>query len=222
MLTHPDLPQLPIVELADRSMPIDLTDRAWIDLTTYDQSNFDRGRPGWYILLWWLVQAIAFPLTPHFASGLRARILRLFGAQVGTSVLIRPTARFTYPWKVKIGDSSWIGDDVVFYSLDRITIGDHCVISQKTYLCTGSHDIHDPSFGLTTAAIAIGNGAWVAADCFIAPGVQIGANTVVGARSTVLSDMPAGKVGWGSPCRVKYDRAMKSTSLQSTSPLHCT
>jgi putative colanic acid biosynthesis acetyltransferase WcaF len=208
MLTHPDLPLMPIVEPEEN--PIDLTDRAWIDLTTYDQSNFDRGRPGWYILLWWLVQAITFPMTPHFASGLRARILRWFGAKVGQGVLIRPTARFTYPWKVEIGDYSWIGDDVVLYSLDRITIGDHCVISQKSYLCTGSHDIHDPSFGLTTAPIVIGNGAWVAADCFVAPGVQIGANTVVGARSNVLSSLPAGQVCWGSPCRVKYDRVMQS------------
>ena len=35
-----------------------------VDLRLYDQSGYDRGRPGWFVLLWWLVQAIAFPL-PH-------------------------------------------------------------------------------------------------------------------------------------------------------------
>lgn len=174
---------------------------ARVDLRKYDQSDFDRGRPGWLILLWWLVQAIAFPLTPHPFNGIRRWILRRFGAEVGRDVIIRPTARVTYPWKVAIGDYSWIGDDVVLYSLDRIEIGQHCVISQKCYLCTGSHDINDPAFGLKTAAIAIGDGVWVATDCFVGPGVAIGANTVVGARSSVFGDLPAGQVCFGTPCR---------------------
>jgi putative colanic acid biosynthesis acetyltransferase WcaF len=96
-----------------------------VDLRRYDQSWFDRGKPVWYILLWWLVQAIAFPLSPHNLNGFRCWLLRLFGAKIGINVLIRPTARFTYPWKVEIDDYSWIGDDVVFYSLDRISIGAH-------------------------------------------------------------------------------------------------
>lgn len=108
-----------------------------VDLRLYDQSWFDRGKPGWYILLWWLVQAIAFPISPHNAHGFRCWLLRLFGAKIGKKVMVRPTARFTYPWKVEIGDYSWIGDDVVLYSLDRIAIGTQCVISQKSYLCTG-------------------------------------------------------------------------------------
>lgn len=185
---------------------VDPTAPALIDLRHYNQSWFDRGRPGGMILLWWLVQAVVFPLTPHFAHSLRVAVLRLFGATIGAGVSIRPTARFTYAWNVTIGDYSWIGDDVVLYSLDRITIGQHCVISQKTYLCTGSHDIHDPAFGLKTAPITIGNGAWIATDCFVAPGVQIGANAVIGARSTVLRDMPNQQVCWGSPCQPHYLR----------------
>ncbi|QLE57175.1 hormogonium polysaccharide biosynthesis acetyltransferase HpsU [Nostoc sp. TCL26-01] len=181
-------------------------DKPFVDLRQYDQSRFDRGRSGLYILLWWLVQAIAFPLSPHPLNIWRCWILRLFGARIGKGVVIRPTARFTYPWKITIGDYSWIGDDVVLYSLDEIYIGEQCVISQKSYLCTGSHDIHDPAFGLKTAGITIGNGAWVATDCFVASGVNIGANAVIGARSSVLTDMPAGQVCWGSPCRPQYAR----------------
>jgi putative colanic acid biosynthesis acetyltransferase WcaF len=176
-------------------------DKPFVDLRKYDQSWFDRGRPGWYILLWWFVQAIAFPLTPQPLNILRCALLRLFGARIGKGVFIRPTARFTYPWKITIGDYSWIGDNVVLYSLDQIDIGEHCVISQKSYLCTGSHDIQDAAFGLKTASIIIDNGAWVAADCFVAPGVQIGANAVIGARSSVFTSMPSGQVCWGNPCR---------------------
>ncbi|WP_138497274.1 hormogonium polysaccharide biosynthesis acetyltransferase HpsU [Nostoc sp. PA-18-2419] len=176
-------------------------DKPFVDLRKYDQSGFDRGRPGWYILLWWVIQAIAFPLTPQPLNILRCTLLRLFGARIGKGVLIRPTARFTYPWKITIGNYSWIGDNVVLYSLDQINIGEHCIISQKSYLCTGSHDIQDPAFGLKTATITIENGAWVATDCFVGPGVKIGANAVIGARSSVFTNMPSGQVCWGSPCR---------------------
>ncbi len=181
-------------------------DQPFVDLRKYDQSWFDRGRPSWYVLLWWFVQAIAFPLTPQPLNILRCALLRLFGARIGKGVLIRPTARFTYPWKVTIGNYSWIGDNVVLYSLDQIHIGEHCVISQKSYLCTGTHDLQDPAFGLKTASITIENGAWVAADCFVGPGVQIAANAVIGARSSVFSNMPSGQVCWGSPCRPKTAR----------------
>lgn len=176
------------------------------DLSRYDQSHFDRGRSGWFILLWWLVQGTIFPLTLHSMSGLRAGILRLFGAKVGCHVIIRPTARFTYPWKVEIGDYSWIGDDVVFYSLDRIRIGHHAVISQKSYLCTGSHDFQTRSFDLKTDTIDVGNGVWIAADCFVGPGVKIGANSIVGTRSTVLKSLPSDKVCWGNPCQPQRSR----------------
>jgi putative colanic acid biosynthesis acetyltransferase WcaF len=186
-----------------------LDDAPWIDLRKYDQSWFDRGKPTWFIMLWWLVQAIVFPVSPHNTHFIRCGLLRLFGAKIGKSVIIRPTARFTYPWKVKIGDYSWIGDDVVFYSVDRIEVGSHCVISQKSYLCTGSHDLQDAAFQFLSAPIAIGNGVWIATDCFIAPGVKIGANSVIGARSSVFGNTSEATVAWGSPCRDRYPRKMK-------------
>lgn len=181
---------------------------SWVDLRTYDLSNFDRGKPAWVVMLWWLVQAIAFPLSLHNFNGFRCYLLRLFGAEIGTRVVIRPSARFIFPWKVKIGDYSWIGDDVVFYSIDRITVGSHSVVSQKSYLCTGSHDINNSSFDLITAPIHIGNGVWIATDCFIAAGVKIGSNSVIGARSSVMKSIPQEQVAWGTPCKCQYSRTI--------------
>ncbi len=172
-----------------------------VDLRRYDQSWYNAGRPKWMILLWWLVQAVVFPITLHAHHGPRRFLLRLFGAHIGKGVVIRPSARVHYPWKVAIGDYSWIGSDVVLYSLDTIEIGSHCAISQKSYLCTGSHDAQDAAFGLKTAPIVIENGVWVATDCFVGPGVRIGANALVGARSNVFSDLPAQQICLGSPCR---------------------
>ena len=188
---------------------ISLNDPPLVDLRNYRVPDDERGKPSWVVILWWFVQAIAFPLSLHNFNNFRCFLLRLFGAQIGTGVVIRPTARFTYPWKVKVGDYSWIGDDVVFYSIDQISIGSHCVVSQKTYLCTGSHNVQDQAFALIQAPIKIGNGTWVATDCFIAPGVSIGSNSVVGARSTVMKSIPAQRVAWGSPCIPRYQREIK-------------
>jgi putative colanic acid biosynthesis acetyltransferase WcaF len=179
---------------------------AWVRLDTYDQAGYHPGRSKGMIMLWWLVQAVVFPLTLHAHHGPRRWLLRRFGARIGTGVVIRPTARFTYPWQVTIGDHSWIGDDVVFYSLAPITVGQHCVISQRSYLCTGSHNIGHPRFTLQVAPVVIENGVWIATDCFIAPGVTVGANTVVGARSGVFRSLPPGHLCYGNPCRPRAPR----------------
>lgn len=170
-----------------------------INLDRYDKS-YDRGRAGWYTLLWWLIQETLFRWSPHPWDNFRASLLRFFGAEVGQGVKIRPTARFYYPWHIHIGNRAWIGDEVNCYSLGRITIADQAVISQRTYLCTGSHDLSDPNFGLVVRPIHIQQGAWVAAECFIGGGITIGEGAVVGARSAVFRDLPAWMICWGTPC----------------------
>lgn len=151
--------------------------------------------------MWWLAQTVFFRTSPQFAYGFRRWLLRCFGAQVGRHVVIRPSVTVTYPWKVKIGDYAWIGDDVVLYSLGEIYIGPHAVVSQSSYLCAGDHDYAQPDFPIRARKITIGEQAWVAAGVFIAPGVTIGKGAVIGARSSVFGDMPAGKVCFGSPAK---------------------
>ena len=193
----------------DRSAkPDDFGDPAWVDLSRYHQPGYQAGGSRFKMMIWWFVQAIAFPLTLHHTHGIRCWLLRRFGATIGKNVIIRPTARITYPWNIEIGDYSWIGDDVVLYSLAPIKIGQHCVISQESYLCTGSHRINDPSFPLETGEIVIENGVWVTTDCFVGPNVRIGANSVIGARSSVFQSMPAGQVCFGTPCKPVKDRVM--------------
>lgn len=182
---------------------------AWTDLRQYDQSWYSPGRPKWLVMVWWLVQATVFPLTLHAHHAPRRRLLNLFGARIGKGVIIRPSARFYYPWNIEIGDYSWIGSGVELYSLDKIRIGNHCVISQNSYLCTGSHDPADRTFGLQVAPIIIENGVWIAANCFIAPGISIGANTVVGASSSVFRDLPSQWICLGNPCKPHKSRVMK-------------
>lgn len=165
-----------------------------------------RGRPGWYVQLWWIVQSTLFGMSPQFLYGWRRRILKLFGARIGTGVLIRPTVRVTYPWKVSIGDYSWIGDDVVLYSLGDIHIGDNCVISQRSYICAATHDHTDVAFPIRAIPIHIEPQVWIATDVFISAGVRIGHGAVVGARSTVIKDLPPMTVCIGSPASPRHPR----------------
>lgn len=153
------------------------------------------------VQVWWLVQATLFACSPQFMYGWRRWLLTLFGAKVGAAVLIRPSAKITYPWKVKIGSNSWVGDDVVLYSLGEIEIGENAVISQRSYLCAGSHDYTQSDFPIYAKRICIGNQAWLATDVFVSPGVSIGDGVVVGARSSVFHDLPQNMVCVGSPAK---------------------
>lgn len=162
--------------------------------------NF-RGKSAVYVQLWWFVQATLFRMSPQFMYGWRRAILRLFGARIGKKVIIRPTVIITYPWKVSIDDYSWVGDDVVLYSLGEIEIGKNTVISQKSYLCTGSHDYNDETFPIYAKKIVINDECWLATDVFVAPNVIIGKGTVVGVRSSVLNNLPESKICYGNPAK---------------------
>jgi putative colanic acid biosynthesis acetyltransferase WcaF len=160
-----------------------------------------RGRSGVTVLLWQITQSSLFACSPQPLYGWRRFLLRCFGARIGRGVLIRPSARVTYPWKVEIGDHSWIGDHAELYSLGPIRIGANAVISQRSYICAASHDYGRTDFPIMAAGIEIGDQAWIAADVFVAPGIRIGRGAVIGARSSVFSDMPPDMVAWGSPAR---------------------
>ena len=162
--------------------------------------NF-RGKSKITVQLWWLVQASLFRCSPQFMYGWRRFLLRSFGANIGKKVIIRPTVQITYPWKVSIGDYSWVGDDVVLYSLGEIEIGSNTVISQRSYICTGSHDYTKNDFPIYSKKTVIEDSCWLATDVFVAPGIIIKQGTVVGARSSVFNDLEAFSVYAGSPAK---------------------
>jgi putative colanic acid biosynthesis acetyltransferase WcaF len=173
----------------------------WQDLSSFRTPAGFRGRSAWIVQLWWLVQSTLFAASPQFMFGWRRWLLRLFGAKVGVGVLVRPSVRTTYPWKVRLDDYCWIGDEVQLYSLGEIHVGEHAVVSQRSYLCTGSHRHDLPGFDITAAPIVIGAQAWVGTDVFVAPGITIGEGAVVGARSSVFHDLPAAMICKGSPAK---------------------
>lgn len=164
--------------------------------------------------VWGAAWLLLFLPSPRPFHAWRRLLLRLFGARIGAGVRVYGSARIWAPWNLQMGDHSVLGDRVDCYAVDRITIGEHSVVSQYAFLCTATHDIDQPSFPLVTAPVVIGPGAWVAADAFVGPGVTVGEGAVVGARASVFKDVPAWAVVGGNPARVIRMRRAGGAGVQ--------
>jgi putative colanic acid biosynthesis acetyltransferase WcaF len=150
---------------------------------------------------WGLAYAFLFRPSPIAFHAWRRGILRLFGARVGRGVHVYPRCRIWAPWNLALGDSSCLANGVECYSVARVTLGAHATVSQRSHICTATHDYNHPDFPLVTRPVAIGPYAWVAAEAFIGPGVTIGENAVAGARAVVVKDVAPWAVVAGNPAR---------------------
>lgn len=160
--------------------------------------------------LWGITWLLLYRPSPKPFHAWRRFLLRLFGAKVGRGVHPYPSAKIWAPWNLILSDYSCLGEAVDCYSVAQITIGPHATVSQYSYLCTASHNFEEPDMPLTTAPITVGEGAWITADVFVGPGVNIGAGAVVGVRSTVLRDVEPWSVVAGNPARFIKKRELKS------------
>jgi len=171
------------------------------DLSRFRVPKGFRGRSAVTVQLWWLVQATLFRITPDVLYGWRSFLLRLFGARIGKNVRIRASARVTYPWKLTVGDHVWVGDDCVLYNLGEIVLGSHVALAHHIYLCTGLHDYTRLDFAIGQKPVRIEDEVWICNDVFVAPGVTVKRGAIVGARSTVLHDLPEGMICHGNPAK---------------------
>jgi putative colanic acid biosynthesis acetyltransferase WcaF len=181
-----------------------------ISRTRLDKFNprlgLDRGRSkcieaSWYILkCLFISSAIPWPYT------IKILLLRLYGAQVGHGLVIKPRVNIHFPWKLVLADHVWIGEEVFILNLEPITVGAHTCISQRVFLCTGNHDFRDPSFSYRNSPIFIGSGAWIGAAAVIGPGVKIGEDAVISMGTVVSTDVPRNSVLSGNPAKLKGKR----------------
>lgn len=169
---------------------VEPTTRVRNDLFDASQ-GLDRGRPFLVEALWYLLKCSLF-LTPlPFPSALKRTVLRLFGAEVGQGVVIKPRVNIHFPWKLIVGDFSWIGEEVVILNFEPVKIGAHCCLSQRAFLCTGNHDYRQPNMPYRNRPITIEDGVWIGAQVFVSPGVTIGSEAVITAGSTVQKNQPS-------------------------------
>ncbi len=171
---------------------------------SYDTGGSFAKRTLWYFVNLGVLYNPWIPLSLP-----RIWALRLFGAQVGRHVSIKPQVKVKFPWKLALGDGASIGEECWIDNLDHVEIGNKVRVSQRTYLCTGNHDWSSKDVALRTAPISIGDGAWIGAGVLVAPGSRIGRECVVTMGSLVKGELPPGTICGGTPAVPLRDRRHK-------------
>ncbi|MEI2269263.1 acetyltransferase [Microbacterium sp. No. 7] len=187
-----------------------MSDIPVIDLSKAPGERAAWDRPAWVVYLWAVCELLFVTNPWQISSGLRVRVLRAFGAEIGRGVVFRPRTRVKFPWKLHVGDRSWVGEGVWFHNQDHIYIGHDVVVSQETFLTTGSHR-HRKDMALVTRPITVQDGAWVTSRCVVLGGSQVGRSSLV--RPLSLLDgrvIPHGEVWGGNPISFVGKRFVES------------
>lgn len=169
------------------------------NLSKYKLSTNVSGRNRFLNVLWYFINALVFNSDLLPVNFLKVSLLRLFGAKVGRGVVIKPLVRIKYPWKLEIGDYSWIGESVWIDNLDEVKIGKNCCISQGVLLLSGNHNYKVETFDLMLAPIEIKDSAWVGAKSIVTQGVTIGKGAVISVGSIVSKDVLEMTINKGNP-----------------------
>ncbi|MGF1575106.1 MAG: WcaF family extracellular polysaccharide biosynthesis acetyltransferase [Cyanophyceae cyanobacterium] len=184
-----------------------------VRLDQYSQGSYSPGASLVRQLLWYglgspLVQTGLIPF-----SGLKVWVLRLFGSQIGTGVRIKPGVRVKFPWRLRVGNFVWIGEDAWLDNLAEITLEDHVCLSQGVYLCTGNHDWSQPQFTLRTAPIRVQAGSWIGAKAVVGPGETVGSGAVLTLGSVANRDLDPMTIYAGNPAQPIKSRNVADISI---------
>lgn len=183
-----------------------------IDLSRAGNADGIRTRSKITELLWYFTEMAVLYNPLVLSSRMRALALRMFGAQIGQGVVLRSRLRVKYPWKLAIGDHCWIGEDVWIHNQDEVRIGKHCVVSQGTFITTGSHDTRK-TMGLVTRPVVLEDGAWVTSRCIVLMGVTVGHNSIITPGSVVHKTVPPMGVYGGNPLKFIQERSIDLENL---------
>jgi putative colanic acid biosynthesis acetyltransferase WcaF len=180
-----------------------------VDLSKYDNAWFNPGRGVLIRLIWIIFNTLFFQNPLNLSSRLKCLLLRMFGAKVGSKVVLKPSINIKYPWHLEIGDNSWIGENAWLDSLALIHIGKNCCISQGAHICTGNHKWDDEAFGLIVNPVVVEDGVWVGAQSIILPGVTLQSHSVITAGSAVSKDTDPYTIYRGNPALPCKKREIK-------------
>ena len=159
-------------------------------------------------ILWMAINNTIFRMLRfNCCNRIRNWLLTLFGAKLTSQSTVCSSAKVFAPWNLQMGRAI-IGPRSEVYNKEMVILGDDCVVSQDSVLCTASHDISSLLLPTKNAPIILHNKTWIASHCFIGPGVTIGEGAVVGARAAVFKDVEPWTVVGGNPARVIKKRVI--------------
>jgi putative colanic acid biosynthesis acetyltransferase WcaF len=171
----------------------------------FDKQGFNVGACHLKVYIWYFMSTLFFKSGLIPFSFMLVYILKVFGAKIGKDVRIKPGIHIRYPWKLTLGDHSWLADCYID-NLDTVTIGRHACVSQQAMLMTGNHDYKSIGFDLITKPIIIEDGVWVGAQSLVLPGVEARSHSVLTAGSTAVKNLDAYTIYQGNPAVKIRDR----------------
>lgn len=157
-------------------------------------------------LVWTLVWLIFGRLSPAPFFGLRATLLRVFGAKVGKGSRIYPNVKIWAPWLLQVDDVVALANGTEIYNPGGVRLGHHVVISQGAYLCGASHDFNEEEFPMIWKPIVIESYGWICARAIVLPGVVVGEGAVLGAGAVASKNLEDWSVYAGNPSRKVGER----------------
>ena len=111
---------------------------------------------------------------------------------------------------ISIGRGTRLANGVELTALERIGVGEECLIGAGVRMIDG--DFHGvaprerPLEG-AKAGVEIGDHVWIGMGAMVLKGVRIADEAVIGAGSVVTKDVPAGAVAAGNPAMAISYRA---------------
>lgn len=171
-----------------------------MELFRYSTRGYEPGRCFFIRVVWGLVDG-CFMSSWLPGSLIRRVVLRLFGARIGKGVVIKPRVKIKFPWRLSIGDHSWIGENVWIDNLGDVAIGSNSCVSQGAYLCTGNHRWDSDTFDLVIQGIQIGNSVWIGACSSVAPGTVIQEGVVLKIGSSCNGVLVSWSIYGGVPAQ---------------------
>lgn len=186
-----------------------MTVRPQVDLSRFNNSKDFHPGAGWLKrTLWYFVNTLVFQNPAFPFRSPKPVLLRLFGARVGKGVVIHPGVNIKFPWRLTVGDHSWIGQCVWLDNLDRLTIGNNVVISQGAMIIQGSHDYKKVDYPTYTRPVVLEDGCWVGAGAIVTLGVTMRSHAVLAAGSVATKDLEAYTIHQGNPAQPVRERVM--------------
>ncbi|MFW6267985.1 MAG: WcaF family extracellular polysaccharide biosynthesis acetyltransferase [Marinilabiliaceae bacterium] len=179
-----------------------------VDLSRYDNSWYHPGRNFIVRTLWYFVNVLFFKSSLFPVFSLKRFLLRMFGAQIGRGVVIKPGVNIKYPWNLTIGDFSWIGEGVWIDNLGLTEMGANCCLSQGALLLCGNHDYHSETFDLMVKKIVLEDGVWIGARSVVTGGTKCGSHSVLAIQSVAPSRMEPYGIYRGNPAEKLKEREL--------------
>lgn len=171
----------------------------------FDKRDFNAGASSFKIAVWYFTSMLLFRSGLIPFSVILVAILRLFGAKIGKDTRIKPYVNIKYPWKLEVGDHSWIAECHI-ENLSYVRIGKNVCLSQGCMILAGNHDYTKNTFDLITRDIVLEDGVWIAARAVVCPGVTVHSHTVLTVNSVASKDLEAYSIYCGIPAVKIRDR----------------